>query len=209
MREGPQVRAEPVEVAGRMDELGIEEAVLRNAVLSGFQHASTCSEHDPPNLRGILFWARAVRSLRDQQVAKRWTAADRHNYSTVDHPDTPLSIAVAAGDANSGRVDADPTTRTEKGPATRQAVNRNQMSFEDEDEDFPKTRQTWLLLHYVDEDADELRLELSLPADFADGYITEWRERVILGSVPLSPGSQEEEDEESEEVDVSVERRSN
>ncbi len=42
-------------------------------------------------------------------------------------------------------------------------------------------KQTWFLLHYWDEDADEIRVELSLPAEMTpDGFVIQWRERIIL-----------------------------
>lgn len=210
MEAAPKIIDSAVEVTGRLDEFDLEVEIPKTAVLTGYQQSSSVSDHDPPNLGGFLFWAKTVRSLRDQLVPRHWSASDRRNYATVDHPHKPISIAVAAGDSNTGRSDAHPTTKTEKGPATRQAVNRNQLSFEEEDEDFPQARQTWMLLHYVDEQADEIRIELSLPAAFVDGYVTEWSERVIPAPVVLGLDSREEEErEEDEEIEVPVERRAN
>ena len=50
------------------------------------------------------------------------------------------------------------------------------------------TRQTWFLLHYRDEYADQTRVELSLPAAMtADGFVVQWKERILLGAVGDGP----------------------
>jgi hypothetical protein len=106
-----------------------------------------------------------------------------------------------------------PSTRAEKGPATRDAVLSNQLTFADVSEDFPRPEsvpgmQTWLLLHHADEAAEEIRLELSLPADMtADGFVVRWHERIILTSVPFTPQPLATPEPESEEIDIKIERR--
>jgi hypothetical protein len=66
---------------------------------------------------------------------------------------------------------------------------------------------TWLLLHYLDEDQDEIRIELSQPAYMTDdGFVCDWLERIILSPVPLTPvvdmGSSQDQ-----AIDVPVKRR--
>jgi len=89
------------------------------------------------------------------------------------------------------------------------------MSFWDVARDFPRPRvgagmQTWLLLYYFDETAQEIRAELSLPAEMTDdGYVKKWRERVILPSIPVVRDPMATDDAPDAPIEVKVERRAN
>jgi len=203
-----------VAAAGRLHDLGVDEGTLRQAVEYGLRHAFSCTKHDPPNLPGIIAWGKGIRSLRDRLVPLGWTADNSRNYATVVGPDGKIAIAVAAADAGTGHTDATPTTRSTKGPATKSAVHRNQLSFADVVEAFPRPQetseadQTWLLLHYVDEEAEEIRSELSLPVHMdGNGYVDSWSERIIIGPIPHIPEPLADA-EAGEEIDVPVVRRS-
>lgn len=209
-----RVFVEPVPLAGRLHEMGVEQNVLRDAVEFGMRHAFDCTRHEPPNLPGILAWGKTVRSLRDSLVPQGWKASNARNYATVIHPRGTYAIAVAAGNSNTGVSDESPSTRAEKGPATRDAVHLNQLTFWDISESFPRPElvpgtQTWLLLHYADEETEEIRLELSLPAGMtSDGHVTVWQERLILSPVPFfTRPSVSTEESEGEDVQVDVQRR--
>ena len=202
--------------AGRLSSLGLKGDLLREAAHHGLQYAFACTRHDPPVLPGIIAWGKAIRYLRDHLVPLGWTPRNPRNYAMVVHPDGHVAISVAAGDDGTGKEDVIPSTRSAKGPATREAVSSNQLSFAEIGESFPKPLpvaglQTWLLLHFYDEEAGEIRCELSLPAYVdSDGYVSQWLERIILDPVHLNGASlsDAEEEQEPESVDVKVERRS-
>jgi hypothetical protein len=207
-----RVWAEPVTVTERLYDLGVKLEVFRNAVEFGMTYASECTAHDPPSLPGILTWGKTIRFLRDQLVPQGWEPDNAQNYATVVHPTHAYAIAAAGGDAHTGKADETPSTRSEKGPATKQAVALNQLAFADISESFrrierPTPKQTWLLLYFYDKDAEQTRMELSLPSDINDdGYVTGWRERLILPPLFNTPTFRG--DGETEEIDVKVERRS-
>jgi len=92
-----------IAAAGRLDELDVPEAILRNAVQSGLEHAFACTYHDPPSLPGIITWGKTVRHLRDALVTQGWKPDSTRNYATVVSPNEAVAIAVAAGDAATGR----------------------------------------------------------------------------------------------------------
>lgn len=216
MQEKMLVHSDPAQVTGRLDALGVAAELLGNACQYGLFHAFQCTRHDPPMLPGVLAWGKTMRYLRDQLVPLGWTVSNARNYATVVHPHRGLAITVAAGDANTGLSDALPSTRHEKGPATRDAVRQNQLTFADVSESFPVPTkdelgsQTWLLLHFADEEREEIRMELSLPQDMtADGYVTTWRERILLPPLPFSPSPEGPRVEDEPEIDISVERRAN
>lgn len=204
------------DAVSRLGALGLNGDLLREAALHGLQYAFACTRHDPPVLPGIIAWGKAVRYLRDHLVPLRWAPRNPRNYAMVVHPDGHVAISVAAGDDGTGNEGLIPSTRSAKGPATRDAVSSNQLSFAEIGESFPKPLpvaglQTWLLLHFYDEEAGEIRCELSLPANVdSDGYVSQWLERIILDPVILNGASlpEAEEEQEAEPVDVKVERRS-
>jgi hypothetical protein len=207
MAEGHLEQVERARSLSRLAELGVPEDALRDAAHVGVQHGFSCTRHDPPSLGGILTWAKAVRHLRDLLVPDGWWASDTRNYATVVSPEGTVALAVAGGDKNTGNPKKLPATRTEKGPATQQAVHENQLSMEDLSESFPKGRQTWMLLHYVDVEAQEIRLELSLPAAMTGGYVDTWRERVYLRPIPFDAEPFEGSEAEAEEIEITVNRR--
>jgi hypothetical protein len=203
----------------RLAELGLTADILRDSLEEGWRVAADCTKHDPPNLPGIIVWGKTIRHLRDRLVPAGWRSNNTMNYATVISPDRKTALGVAAGDECTGRDGLTPCTRSPKGPATRRALDRNQLTFSDFADHFPKParrlvtglqRQTWLLLHYVDEDEGEIRLELSLPSEMDDqGRIVAWRERIVLEPIPRLPEALPGggTGDERPEVEVNIERR--
>ena len=205
-----QVIDTPQEAAPRLAELGLRRDDLVGALQLGLDAAASCTPHDPPNTAGFLQWARTVSGLRDTLVPRGWKADSARNYPTVVSPDGSVALAVAAGDYNTGLSGGRPATRSPKGPATKDAVALNQMSFAEIERSFVDItivpRSTWLLLHYHDTVTGEVRFELSLPGGFdQDDVVTSWYERIILA--PFSTSYQPPEETESMPIDVSVVRR--
>ena len=182
-----KVYVKQVDVAGRLSDLGLTEDLLLQALLFGFGYAAEGTRHDPANLAGLLIWGKTNRMLGDQLAPKGWTRKNIQNYPTTVHPSGAWAIAVAAGDERTG-TGKTPATRTEKGPVTRRVVDQNQLSFALISPEFERPRrQTWLLLHRLDEETEELRAELSLPAEMTeDGFVTEWQERIVLSTASTS-----------------------
>ncbi len=200
----------------RLAQLGLAEPILWQAVLSGQRYAAECTLHDVASLGGILAWAKAHRMLRDQLAPLGWTVDNRQNYPTTVHPNKGWAIGVASGDQRTGHPDKTPATRTEKGPATRQAVSQNQLSFASISKEFERDaslRKTYLLLFHRDEDADEIRAELSLPAEMTgDGFVVEWQERIVLSVHPtsssgLSVPTTDDGPDDSSDIDVPVTKK--
>jgi hypothetical protein len=168
---------------------------------------------------GVLVYGKTTRALRDTLVPLGWLSRNGKNYCRVVHPTGAYSIVVASGDAFTGRADENPTTRSDKGPLTVRAVARNQASFAEVAEDpaewiragvLPEF--TWILLHYFDNGDGEIRAELALPAGMShDGHVSEWRERIIIGSIPFTPNPAISDDGDDDEGDgdgeIVVERR--
>ena len=217
MNRSGDVYEDPVDIAGRLDALGVGENSLRESVKQGVSYVLECTKHDPPWLKGIMGTGKIIRALRDVLIPRDWTYSNPRGYGITTHPSGEIAIAVAGGDANTGRA-ATPTTRTEKGPATRDAIYGNtQLQFSQLDPRFPRTNttatsQTWILLFYVDDDAEETRMELSQPSGMdRDNHVTSWSERIILPPEPFgSTGTRQPQPQPSagdDDAKVTVERR--
>ncbi len=203
----------PGEVPSRLHQLGLEENDLREALEFALRHSVECTSHDPPSVPGFLMWAKTSRALRDRLVPRGWKPSNARNYATVVSPSGTHAIAVAGGDVHTGIPLKTPSTRREKGPATRDAIEQNQLTFSDRDPTFPRApapspSQTWLLVHCEDRSKDEVRLELSLPSAMtAEGVVTAWRERIILRPLRFGESTPSIPDDPADDPDVEIERR--
>ena len=212
-----RVYAGPTERVTRLAALDLSESHLGESVEYGARYAADCTAHDPPNLAGYITYGKATRGLRDNLVPLGWLSRDSKNYCRVVHPTGAFAIVVAGGDAFTGRADENPTTRSNKGPLTLEAVAQNQRSFAELASDPTEwvragvnPQFTWFLLHYIDNAVGEIRAELSLPAAMShDGHVSAWRERSILETIPFTPiPFVDEEDQDDEgDTDINVERR--
>lgn len=196
MQEPCEVYTNVASVATRLNQLGIPQEALQEAIRTAISQASGCTENDVPMARGMIAWMKGVRGLRDQLGPKGWRRDDTQNFSTVVDPTNSYAIAVAAGNPYTGRHDKTPSTQTDRGPVTRSAVEKNrQLHLSLVDPKFGPApvstvgAETWLLLYFEDSAADEIRIELSLPNKMtAEGFVTSWQERIIIS--PLSESSQ-------------------
>lgn len=203
----------------RLEEFGLTAAELESALQVGYSHAAGCTSHDPRSLAGTLAWGKGIGHLRDLLKPRGWSADRSSNYETVVHPTNVVCVTLAAGTSETGRDGVAPRTRAPKGPATSRAVRRNrQLSLGVGTDVFEGTggretddqnRETWLLLHYYDEDAGEIRHELSCPEEMSGKHITAWRERILLDPIAFESGVTIDVDIDADEptIDIDVKRR--
>ena len=187
-------RSELWDVGNRLADFGLDEEPLRDVVRRGHLAYITCTANHPPLIPPILAWGETVSALREYVLPLGWRRSDENNYSVVIDSKDQVVIAVATGDEGTGRTDALPSNKARKGPSTIDAVKTNQLQLvfiEQESSPAPVKpfdsnieRMTWVLL--IHRAVDEVRCELSLPFSMAqDGHIDQWRERILLKSVPL------------------------
>ena len=188
------VLQEPGDVRERLSELGLEEEPLKDAVRRGQLAFLSCTPNHPPPFPGMSAWAETVCALREYVIPLMWQRSNDNNYALAVDPDGMTAIAVATGNDGTGRPDATPSTNARKGPSTLEAITVNQLQFSFMDEQPTVAsrvfsgenthRMTWILL--IHRARNEVRCELSLPISIAeDGHIDDWRERILLGSIPL------------------------
>lgn len=215
MEEQCTIYDEPASVRSRLFELGLTPEILLDSIEYGVSHKFECTALDPRSFGGILIWGKGTGELRDKLVPDGWTPTNKNNLEAISSPDGETSIVITAGDALTGKVDKNkaPTNRHEKGSETHLAVMYNrQMHFAELHPEFgkPKSPRTWLLLHFVDEEAEEVRVELSLPfAISRNGFVLEWKERIILSVIPFTKVIRVNADDEDDsgELNINVARR--
>lgn len=202
------------DVHSRLRRLGLEVSDLLDAVRAAHQGRAACTELDPPMYPALSLWAHGVRRLRQRVLPLNWSMSNEGGYCTVVSPDAAYAIAVASGDANTGKPYASPTTLCAKGPRTQEAISANQLSLDlrvpeaDEVEVADEQCETWLLMIHVDSDAAEVRSELSLPSGQDDtGRVTTWAERIILPSVDFLTDPFDTLVDDLPDIDIDVRRR--
>ena len=205
---------EPVRVTLRLGELGLTDGLLRESLNKGLAAHRKCHEYHPTSYPGIVMWGESVRWLRDGLVRTGdWRCDDTFNLPTVMKIDGSMAIAVVRGDSNTGNPDLTPSTQYARGVSTQVRVEVNRVlpfdhlppqMFEDTPE---RSRiSTYLLLHHVK--GDQLRCELSRPVEInKKGYVEEFSERVILGSITLDGTPMRVSDETPINPVVTVRRR--
>lgn len=208
------------DVVSALHTMGLGCDSLRHAALAGHDEAIAATANDVVTRAGYVRWATPLRYLGDIYVPRGWSRERPQGFELLVNPDKTFGFAIAPGDFATG-TERMPSTRIERGPLTGQAVagNRDQIRFAAEihpsfAENALPGMQTWLLLHYFDEPAEELRLELSLPVEFTKtpkserGSVTRFEPRLILPSIPLVDDAvMMDDDEGGDEIEISVERR--
>ncbi len=211
----------------KLAELGLVSDPIREAVIDGHNAALRTTENDTRGLAGTLRWALPLRYLGDAFAPSGFRRLHAGGFEVLRSPDGSFDIAVAPGNYNTG-LPGMPTTRIDRGPLTSQAVNgnRNQMRLDpdivplspSEVEDSESAPITYLLLHYYDEYANELRMELSVPVEFKRmknsnskrGFVVNFEPRLILPAEKFDVEADfaDEPGEDDGQIDISVQRRS-
>lgn len=207
------VVSEPVEVYGRLAQLGLREEPLREALRQAHLQRSRLTQNHPKIFFGLEMWGWGVAALREQLRPMDWVRADVGNFPLTVHEELGLAIAIAAGDEATGNPSATPSNRSRKGRNTVDAVEMNQQ-FDMFAESLPQTKEeaqgndTWVLLHFTDVAKPEIRCELSRPSEIGeDGKIRAWSERIILGSIPLDGDSIEVAPPSGPDIDIEIRRK--
>lgn len=179
--------SQPFEIRNRLADFGLEEdRLIEDVIDRGYQAFIGCSANHPPLVPAIWAWGESVCGLREYLIPLGWKPANDDLFSIVIHPEGNIAIAIATGDAGTGRPEFMPSTKAPKGPKTRDAVvmNRTQLGLFIENEPKVPKRSTWFLL--IRRSGSHVLSELSFPLSMGeDGYIDRWQERIMLRPFPI------------------------
>lgn len=201
------------EIASRLDQLEVNEVALREAVYQGHLQRTRLTLNHPTIYHGLNMWGEIVAALREQLRPLGWTRQEIASYALTIHEERGLAITVASGDEATGNPSAHPCNRSRKGRNTVEAIeaNRQLELFEKlppEIQDEAYGKQTWVLMHHTDMVCGEIRLELSRPSSIAkDGKISEWSERIILGSIPFDDDLMEIYPPSGPDIEIDIRRK--
>ena len=202
----------PNEIANRLEQLGLREAELREAVNQGHLQRTRLTSNHPVIYHGLNMWGELVAALRDQLRPLDWVREDIGSFALTVNDELKLAITVASGDEATGNPSVHPTNRSKKGRNTVDAIETNrQMTLFEElppDAESDEVRQTWVLLHHTDTNRGEIRVEISRPSNIgSDGKITAWAERIILSSIPFDDVLVEIFAPNGPDVEIDIRRR--
>ena len=185
---------EAMEVDIRLQQFGLSEDILHNAIQAGaYARVTNKTANYPKCYAGLSDWAVTVKTLRDELLKQGWSRDQRNKLEGIISPDRRVVIVVESGDDRTGDRNADPgpSTKYQKGEGIEEVVERNYF-FEFGDPNEKRMNQrirsgegfrfTWFLLRASV--GDEIRTELSRPLSISNGYVTEWSERIILTAIP-------------------------
>lgn len=203
----------PAEIASRLEQLGVTEGVLREAIYQGHLHRTRLTLNHPRNFPGLVMWGEVVAALRDQLRPLDWVRQDVGSFPVTVNEPLNLAIAVASGDEATGNPYAHPSNRSKKGRNTAEAIeaNRQMVLFDEflqQVKDDVGGNQTWILMHYTDTAKGEIRFEFSLPAGIGDdGKITSWSERILLSSISFVDDLVEILQPGGADIDIEIRRK--
>lgn len=183
-------------VEARLQELhpDLKTVLIRNAIRGGLGGRNEVTRASAPTAAGVQQWLKTVEDLRTLLAALQWHIHEQQNCPFISSPDRSISIVVMTGNSETGKIGfEDPTNQAEKGAVAEKFAHQNsQLELFNRDsfklaKDKQKETQVWALLYHYDKVLNEVRFELSLPTGFDNKKITEWGERLILGSIPNNP----------------------
>lgn len=202
----------PEEIANRLEQLGVNEGALREAIYQGHLQRTRLTLNHPVIYHGLNMWGEVVAALREQLRPLGWVREDIGSYALTAHEELKLAISVASGDEATGNPSAHPSNRSRKGRNTVEVIEANrqlelfeQLPPEDQVEE---GKQTWVLMHHTDTSRGEIRVELSRPSSIGkDGKINEWAERIILNSIPFDDDLVEIYAPNGPDIDIDIRRK--
>lgn len=203
------IHSQPFEIRNRLADFGLEEdRLIEDVINRGYQAFIGCTANHPPLIPAIWAWGESIRGLREYLIPFGWTSSNDNLFSVAVHPDGKVAIAIATGDAGTGRPEFLPSTKAPKGPKTRDAIgmNRTQLGLFSKNDSIMPKRTTWFLL--IRRSGNNVLSELSLPLSMGeDGYIDRWQERIMLRPFPIDGSQKFEIIPPSPQPDITIDIR--
>lgn len=187
---------DPALVDARLKELSDDLTInfLREVVQGGLSARNETTSASPPTAAGVQQWLRTVEVLRTRLGKAGWNIHNSQNCPLISSQGHSVSVVVMTGSAETGRQGfGDPTNQADKGVVVESFVyGNNQLELFNQDsfklvKDKREETQVWVFLYHYDKKMNEVRFELSFPTGFTKKKITNWSERLILGSIPNNP----------------------
>ncbi len=184
---------QPEDVQPKLAEMGLTAEVLQETVGQAALARIEVTPHSPRTAGGSMQWFAGVASLRDQLIPLGWEPINEDNQGLVFNKKLGIVLTVAGGDADTGISKGFPTTRSKKGPRTKEAIDRNQIQIFPEYFRLPISERIrnigtlWMLLVHVSPQHQQVRAELSRPVRYdGAGRPRDFQPRIILAPIDLN-----------------------
>lgn len=187
---------DPVQVEDRLRKLSADLSIplLYEVIQAGLGARNDTTRASAVIAAGVQQWLKTVEELRTRLADKQWHIHDEKNCPFISSADRSISFVVMTGNSETGKQGfEDPTNQAEKGVVVEGFVQANNQLelFNQESLNLAKEKsnetQVWAFLYHYDKKVNEVRFELSYPTGFDKKKITNWGERIILGSIPNNP----------------------
>jgi hypothetical protein len=204
------VKVEEAEVNARLRHFSLDRPILIDAIRMSVAAYGGCTDNDPPSARGFEPWRATTRGLRELLGSRGYERDDSGNFSTIKHIGHGIRIVALNTDSKTGdpRIDVFPRNRLKKGILHELAIGApdwlpglpNPFAV-------MNSLDIWYLCQHIN--GDKVLAELSRPERIEDGFITSWRERLLI----LKPGDWKsveaggQGDDSGPEIEVDVQLR--
>ena len=178
------LKIDEIEVTARLRYFSLDRDVLIAAVRMAVAAYGGCTDNDPPSARGYEPWRATTRGLRELLPTRGYERDDSGNFSTIKHVEHGIRIVVLNTDGKAGdpRPDVFPRNRLKKGILHERAIGAPDWLPGLPNPFAVNQLDIWYFCQHID--GDKVLAELSRPDRIEDGFITSWRERILI----LKPG---------------------
>lgn len=201
-----------------LERMGISLQALQQALGEGETAAGNTDDNHPVTAAGYYRWAETNASIRRSHTRDgQWTRRNPSGRPLIENNEADYALIACGGDAATGTKEMSNVAR-KKGPAMEAAHRGQTTQMElrlfvelkeksDQNAAMPSADQPptgeWILLYHRDK--EELRAEVSLPAGFSDGFVTDWVVRVILPTTDMKKRTQVPKDIGGGDVEFNIE----
>lgn len=192
------------EAPDHLSQMDLSIGVLLEAVKVGHGSRSNANELHPPTTPGFNAWSDTNYGLSLRLIDEGWSRDVINNIPILRHPNGAFQIVVSSGDIATGTPleSMTPSTLQKKGVKFSSLFGGNTRDLFDKEAPLENLMQktagecpTYVLLYYYDQAKNETRCELSLPspsdkdkiANKEKQYVSEWEQRIIIGTVGGEP----------------------
>ena len=192
------------EASDHLSQMNLSIDVLLEAVKVGHGSRSNANELHPPTTPGFNAWSDTNYGLSRRLIDEGWSRDVVDNIPILRHPNGAFQIVVSSGDMATGTAleSMSPSTLQKKGVKFSSLFGGNTRDLFDKEVPLESLMQktagecpTYVLLYYYDQSKKETRCELSLPspsdkdkiANKEKQYVSEWEQRIIIGTVGGEP----------------------
>ncbi|GGD35839.1 hypothetical protein [Aureimonas glaciei] len=174
------VLAEEIEVAPRLEQLGVTKNELLQVVRAAVGARRNATPFHPLSAGGLLAYLAGTEHLRRVYVPQGWEICRRDNIESIFHKEIGIKIVYQNAE-RAGDPISDPIAVSKKGAGAARAVELGQYDL------FPEVRElevaeitaaTWYLFVYAV--GPDVRAELSCPVAINDEQFDQFHERILL-----------------------------